>query len=161
MHATALPLLRWLYDYDTAWFMPGHLEKSWNLSHTKFVPTSHTILLGRLYSLKKILHVLLGDMHWGLPPVLLLGTCSGNLCPPSPCAMWFICSSSSASFCSDVGIIIPFMSILSAITLASLKDLYGCTSFWTAFVPGQHKVCNLITCLYAHHLWLPVIFHLL
>ena len=79
MHASVCPLLWWLYDDDSTWWMLRHLQKSWELFWNNFVPSYDIGLPGNLYFVKIIIHALLGYQCWSLQPVLSLGTCYGNL----------------------------------------------------------------------------------
>ena len=53
--------------------------------------------------------------------------------------IWLMCSCSSDVFCSTAGtiILLPFISIPAMITISSLNDQYGCSSFCiSGFVKG-------------------------
>ena len=50
MHASANPLLYWLCSDDTTQWMSIHLQKSWNIFETNFVPASDISLMESLYS---------------------------------------------------------------------------------------------------------------
>ena len=48
MHVSVPPLLWWLYDDDTTWWISRYLQKFLNFSQIKFVPASDIGLLGSM-----------------------------------------------------------------------------------------------------------------
>ena len=76
-HASACPLLQWLYNDDTACQMLSFMYNVSNISKMTFVPASEAILLGSPYSEKIILNIfyrwsrlslftffMTGNLHW-------------------------------------------------------------------------------------------------